>query len=211
MAKKLVVSEWQQEHRLYLYSLFASGSLVLGAKDSLARQLLTSLLDDRQFGIYIQTFPEVEILASVTRPLVSELSFEDALEALSHEERFMGTVSAMNSLLMKKKGIYSTTEFQEIFVEWAAAQMEKPSSRAPVNASFPISLGPSRSATCTRILRSGTQVVQTDVAHLAQEAACRSWSNGAFFGRCWSFLRGPSRSFSSISLLCNHDRPSLTV
>lgn len=69
-------------------------------------------------------------MASVTRPLVSELSFEDALEALSREERFMGTVSAMDSLLVKK-GIYSITEFQEIFVEWAAAQMEKPSSSRP--------------------------------------------------------------------------------
>jgi hypothetical protein len=72
----------------------------------------------------------VEILASVTRPLASELSFEDALEALSREERFMATVSAMNSLLVKK-GIYSAAEFQEIFVEWAAAQMEKPSRVRP--------------------------------------------------------------------------------
>jgi hypothetical protein len=64
-------------------------------------------------------------MASVTRPLASEWTFEDALEALSREERFMGTVSAMNSLLVKK-GIYTTAEFQEIFVGWAAAQMEKP-------------------------------------------------------------------------------------
>ena len=68
-------------------------------------------------------------MASATKPLVSELSFEDALEALSREERFMGTVSAMNSLLVKK-GIYSTAEFQEIFIEWAGAQMQKPSARA---------------------------------------------------------------------------------
>lgn len=68
----------------------------------------------------------VSILASATTPTVSELSFEDAVEALSREERFMATVSAMNSLLVKK-GIYSTTEFQEIFVEWASAQMQKPS------------------------------------------------------------------------------------
>lgn len=64
-------------------------------------------------------------MASVTRPVVSEMSFEDAIEALSREERFMGTVSAMNSLLVKK-GIYSTAEFQEIFVDWAAAQLRKP-------------------------------------------------------------------------------------
>ena len=42
----------------------------------------------------------------------------------------MATVSAMNSLLVKK-GIYSAAEFQEIFVEWAAAQMEKPSRVRP--------------------------------------------------------------------------------
>ena len=65
-------------------------------------------------------------MASVTRSFVSELSFEDALDALSREERFMATVSAMNSLLVKK-GIYSTAEFQQVFVEWAAAEMEKPS------------------------------------------------------------------------------------
>lgn len=69
-------------------------------------------------------------MASVTRPVISELSFEDVIETLSREELFMGTVSAMNSLLVKK-GIYSTTEFQEIFVEWAAAQLEKPSSARP--------------------------------------------------------------------------------
>jgi hypothetical protein len=72
----------------------------------------------------------VDTLASVTRPLASELTFEDAIEALSREERFMGTVSAMNSLLVKK-GIYSTAEFQEIFVEWATAQMEKPARERP--------------------------------------------------------------------------------
>jgi hypothetical protein len=69
-------------------------------------------------------------MASVTRPLASEWTFEDALEALSREERFMGTVSAMNSLLVTK-GIYTTAEFQEIFVGWAAAQMEKPDRERP--------------------------------------------------------------------------------
>jgi hypothetical protein len=68
----------------------------------------------------------VNILASVTRPTVSALSFEEAIEVLSREERFMATVSAMNSLLIKK-GIYSTAEFQKIFVDWAAAQVQNPS------------------------------------------------------------------------------------
>jgi len=115
----------------FLYSLFASGSLVWDAKDLLATKLLTGLLDDRQSESKFKLFQRW-ILASVTRPLLSELSFEDALEALSREERFMGTVSAINSLLVKK-GIYSTTEFQEIFIEWAAAQMKKPSSARPGN------------------------------------------------------------------------------
>lgn len=69
-------------------------------------------------------------MASVTRSLISALTFEDAMEALSREERFMGTVSAMNSLLVKK-GIYTTAEFQEIFVEWAAAQIEKSTRERP--------------------------------------------------------------------------------
>jgi hypothetical protein len=69
-------------------------------------------------------------LASITRQLSSNLSFEDALELLSRDERFMATVSTMNSLLVKK-GIYSTAEFQEIFVEWAAAQIEKTDSSRP--------------------------------------------------------------------------------
>jgi len=115
----------------FLYSLFASGSLVWDAKDLLAAKLLTRLLDDRQSESKFKFFQRW-ILASVTRPVVSELSFEDAIEALSREEYFMGTVSAMNSLLVKK-GIYSTTEFQEIFIEWAAAQMKKPSSARPGN------------------------------------------------------------------------------
>ena len=60
-------------------------------------------------------------MASATGPRASELTFEDAIETLSREGRFRGTVSAMNSLLVKK-GIYTTIEFQEIFVDWAAAQ-----------------------------------------------------------------------------------------
>ena len=64
-------------------------------------------------------------MASATRPRTSELTFEDAIEVLSREERFMGTVSAMNSLLVKK-GIYTTAEFQAVFSDWAAAHLDKP-------------------------------------------------------------------------------------
>jgi hypothetical protein len=52
---------------------------------------------------------------------------ELALEALSREERFMGTLSAMNALLVKS-GLYSTAEFQATFLEWASAEIGKPSS-----------------------------------------------------------------------------------
>ena len=37
----------------------------------------------------------------------------------------MATVSSMNSLLISK-GVYSSAEFERIFVKWAAAQMGKP-------------------------------------------------------------------------------------
>jgi hypothetical protein len=66
-------------------------------------------------------------LASLTRTIATELNFQDALKALSREERFMATVSAMNSLLISK-GVYSSAEFEKIFVEWAAAQVRKPKS-----------------------------------------------------------------------------------
>ena len=46
------------------------------------------------------------------------MSFQEALEALSREERFKATVYAMNSLLIQK-GIYAPQEFEQMFKEWA--------------------------------------------------------------------------------------------
>ena len=46
------------------------------------------------------------------------MSYDDALEVLSRDERFKATVYAMNTLLIHK-GIYTQEEFQELFVEWA--------------------------------------------------------------------------------------------
>ncbi len=49
------------------------------------------------------------------------MSFEEALESLSRDERFKATVYAMNSLLIQK-GIYSPQEFERMFTEWAEKQ-----------------------------------------------------------------------------------------
>jgi len=49
------------------------------------------------------------------------MSFEEALEMLSRDERFKATIYAMNSLLIHK-GIYGRQEFERMFVEWAEKQ-----------------------------------------------------------------------------------------
>jgi len=49
------------------------------------------------------------------------MSFDDAMGMLSREERFMGTVAAMNALLVAK-GLYSPEEFASHFIQWAEAQ-----------------------------------------------------------------------------------------
>jgi hypothetical protein len=46
------------------------------------------------------------------------MSFQEALEMLSRDERFKATVYAMNSLLIQK-GVYAREEFEQIFKEWA--------------------------------------------------------------------------------------------
>ena len=55
------------------------------------------------------------------------MSYEQALDHLSRDDRFKATVYAMNTLLIHK-GIYTQKEFQELFVEWASKQ-EKISSQ----------------------------------------------------------------------------------
>jgi hypothetical protein len=46
------------------------------------------------------------------------ISFEDAMEKLSREERFRATVYSMNTLLVQK-GIYSPEEFESQFRQFA--------------------------------------------------------------------------------------------
>ncbi len=57
-------------------------------------------------------------------------TFDEVVELLSREERFMATVSAMNTLLIQK-GVYSTEEFQDVFRTWALAQLDRPKSSRP--------------------------------------------------------------------------------
>ncbi|MGD0694815.1 MAG: hypothetical protein ABSB82_08160 [Terriglobia bacterium] len=49
------------------------------------------------------------------------MSFEQALDSLSRDERFKATIYAMNSLLIQK-GVYTPQEFERLFAEWAAKQ-----------------------------------------------------------------------------------------
>ena len=49
------------------------------------------------------------------------VSYEQALDHLSRDDRFKATVYAMNTLLIHK-GIYTQKEFQQLFVEWASKQ-----------------------------------------------------------------------------------------
>lgn len=52
------------------------------------------------------------------------MSFEKAMEIAGRDERFMATVYAMNSLLIHK-GIYTSTEFEKLFVEWVEKEQRK--------------------------------------------------------------------------------------
>ena len=52
------------------------------------------------------------------------MSFEEALEIASRDERFMATVYAMNTLLIHK-GIYTPEEFEQVFVEWIRKDQRK--------------------------------------------------------------------------------------
>ena len=52
------------------------------------------------------------------------MSFDEALKVASRDERFMATVYAMNSLLIQK-GIYTTEEFESIFIEWVNKEQHK--------------------------------------------------------------------------------------
>jgi hypothetical protein len=52
------------------------------------------------------------------------MSYEEALEVLSRDERFHATIYAMNSLLIHK-GIYTRREYESLFIEWANKETKK--------------------------------------------------------------------------------------
>ena len=54
------------------------------------------------------------------------MSYEQALEQLSREERFRAALYAMNTLLIHK-GVYSQQEFESLFVEWASRERKRDS------------------------------------------------------------------------------------
>ena len=54
------------------------------------------------------------------------MSYEQALDLLTRDDRFRATVYAMNTLLVDK-GIYTQEEFQKLFVEWARKEQHKSS------------------------------------------------------------------------------------
>ena len=71
-------------------------------------------------------------MASASKPphsaSTSRMTFDEAMDILSREERFMGTVAAMNALLVSK-GIYSPDEFASHFIQWAEAQKQRTDAR----------------------------------------------------------------------------------
>jgi hypothetical protein len=56
------------------------------------------------------------------------MSFDEAVEIASRDERFMATVYAMNTLLIHK-GIYTQKEFEGLFLEWMKNEQRKKTAR----------------------------------------------------------------------------------
>jgi hypothetical protein len=54
----------------------------------------------------------------------ANMSFDEALKVASRDERFMATIYAMNTLLTQK-GIYTTEEFEPIFIEWVNKEQRR--------------------------------------------------------------------------------------
>jgi len=54
------------------------------------------------------------------------MSFDEAIDLVSRDERFMATIYAMNSLLIHK-GIYTQKEFEDLFVEWVKKEQRRKS------------------------------------------------------------------------------------
>jgi translation elongation factor EF-Ts len=55
------------------------------------------------------------------------MSYEEALDFVSRDDKFKGTVYAMNTLLIHK-GIYTRDEFEKLFVEWVTKEVRKSAS-----------------------------------------------------------------------------------
>jgi hypothetical protein len=64
------------------------------------------------------------------------MSFDQAIETLSRDERFKATVYAMNTLLIQKS-VYTRQEFEKLFVEWAQKEMRKKSDSSHAASSTP--------------------------------------------------------------------------
>jgi hypothetical protein len=60
------------------------------------------------------------------------MSYEEAINLASRNERFMATVYAMNTLLIHK-GIYTHEEFQKLFTEWIRKEEKKKSSSPAIS------------------------------------------------------------------------------
>lgn len=60
------------------------------------------------------------------------MSFDEAIEVASRDERFMATIYAMNTLLIHK-GIYTRGEFEQLFVEWMSKERRKNAARTEVS------------------------------------------------------------------------------
>jgi hypothetical protein len=54
------------------------------------------------------------------------MNFEQALDLVSRDQRFMATVYAMNTLLIHK-GVYTQDEFETLFTEWVKKEERKKS------------------------------------------------------------------------------------
>jgi hypothetical protein len=52
------------------------------------------------------------------------MSYDEAMEQLSRDERFKATVYAMNTLLILK-GVYTKQEFRQLCIEWAEKEKAK--------------------------------------------------------------------------------------
>jgi hypothetical protein len=68
------------------------------------------------------------------------MSYDEAIELASREDRFMATIYAMNTLLIHK-GIYTRGEFEQLFVEWMNKEQRKKSPQQETSAQLVSSRG----------------------------------------------------------------------